>query len=147
MDAAMQTFLERQDKLIEKLTTILELLQRQTVPVDNAEREKAEARARLEAEKKQRLIDLENEFRTKYAEAGIADDLAPIAGADNAAPPQAFKRAEHPKGDQIGILDPFPAHLRSAKRLTYIMSRISSRTNSDEHCRSLCLLTGRRPMR
>jgi hypothetical protein len=107
MDAATQAITERQDRIEDTLTAILELLKKQTPKesVDDAEKAKTEARAKLEAEKKQKLIDLENEFRTKYADAGLADEAGPI---NNAA--SSPERSKHPKPDLIGILNPLPAH-------------------------------------
>jgi hypothetical protein len=107
MEATTQLLMDKQDKLEDKLTAIMELLQKQAAPAD-ADWEKAEACARLETEKKQKLIDLKNEFRTKYADAGIIDDPGSVNEAGNVAP--LSDRSEHPKPDLSGILNPPPAH-------------------------------------
>jgi hypothetical protein len=110
MEAETQLLKDRQDKMEDKLSAMMEILQK-LVPQADAGREKSEARARLEAEKKQKLIDVENEFRTKYADAGIVDDPEVGGAAPHSPPPvQPLERAEHPKADLIGILNPLPAH-------------------------------------
>jgi hypothetical protein len=109
MEATTQLLMDRQDALDEKLTTILELLQQKQAGSD-ADKAKADAKVRLEAEKRTKMLELENELRTKYADAGIAADFTPFAAADDATAQRSSERAEIPKAEQVGILNPLPAH-------------------------------------
>jgi hypothetical protein len=108
MEATTQLLMNRQDKLEEKLTTILELLQQKQAGSD-AEQAKADAKVRLEAEKRTKMLELEKELRTKYADAGIAAEFTPFAAADDPTA-RTSERTEIPKAEQMGILNPLPAH-------------------------------------
>jgi hypothetical protein len=72
-----------------------------------AERAKAEALAALEAEKLQKMRALEDELKPKYEAAGLS--FTPLA---DIRPPTAAEKAENPKTDLIGILNPLPSHVK-----------------------------------
>jgi hypothetical protein len=107
MEDFQTAMMARQDAMDKTLQTLVDLVQKQgKLPEDAAA--KAEALANLEAEKKQKMLDLENELRTKYADAGMADHfttLAPDVGIGRSA-----DKVESPKAELIGILNPLPAH-------------------------------------
>jgi hypothetical protein len=109
MEDITKTLLDRQDELDKKLSTLLDLFQKQAASADD-DKAKAEARARLEAEQKQKMIDLENEYKAKFADAGIAGDFTSLITVNNGTAARSYDKVENPKADQIGILDPLPAH-------------------------------------
>jgi hypothetical protein len=68
-----------------------------------AELQKAQMQATLEAEKKRKMAELEDELRPKWEAAGLAfTPLTRAHAADN--------KAENPKSDLIGIVNPLPSH-------------------------------------
>jgi hypothetical protein len=71
-----------------------------------ADRARAAAQATLEAEKVQKMTALEEELRPKWEAAGLS--FTPLA---NPRPPPTDK-AENPKADLIGILNPLPSHVK-----------------------------------
>jgi hypothetical protein len=101
---AMQAMREDFAKQIAALT---DMIQKQGAKPDEAVA-RAESRVRLEAEKQQKLLDLEAELRTKFTDAGIGDEFAGFTADANVG--RTSEKVESPKMELIGILNPLPGH-------------------------------------